>query len=73
MNQGDKLYFSNGVLFDSTQTSYAFPQILRTNGLNAGYYRGDVLTFSALSGTPANGGDIPGHAAFGSRIAVLVV
>lgn len=72
-NQNDKLYFSNGVLFDATQSSYSFPQILRTNGLNAGYYRGDVLTFSALAGTIPNGGSIPGHAAFGSRLAVQMV
>jgi len=72
-NQNDKLYFSNGVLFDATQTSYSFPQILRTNGLNAGYYRGDVLTFAALAGTIPNGGPIPGHAAFGARLAVQVV
>jgi hypothetical protein len=73
MNQDDQLYFSNGILFDATQSSYSFPQILRTNGLNAGHYRGDTLTFTALSGTPANGGEIPGHAAFGSRLAVQVV
>src|SRR6185436_11037972 len=71
-NQNDKLYFSNGVLFDATQTRYSFPQILRTNGLNAGYYRGDVITFAALSGTIPNGGPIPGHAAFGSQLAVEV-
>jgi hypothetical protein len=46
---------------------------LRTNGLNAGYYRGDVLTFTALAATVPNGGPIPGHAAFGSRLAVQVV
>src|SRR5205085_8776513 len=48
-------------------------QILRTNGLNAGHYRGDVLTFSALAGTEVNGGPIPGHAAFGSKLAIQVV
>lgn len=72
-NQNAKLYFSNGVAFDATQSSYAFPQILRTNGLNAGYYRGDTISFSALAGTPANGGPIPGQAAFGARLAVQVV
>jgi hypothetical protein len=72
-NQNDRLFFSNGVLFDATATNYSLPQILRTNGLNAGYFRGDVLTFSALAGTVPNGGPIPGHAAFGSRLAVQVV
>lgn len=72
-NQNDRLYFSNGGGFDATSSSFSFPQILRTNGLNAGHYRGDALTFSALAGTPENGGPIPGHAAFGSRLAVQVV
>lgn len=72
-NQGDKLYFSNGAGFDATKSSYSLPQILRTNGLNAGHYRGDALTFSALPGTTDNGGPIPGHAAFGARLAVQVV
>jgi hypothetical protein len=72
-NQNDKCYFSNGNLFDATLTSYAFPQILRTNGLNAGYYRGDALTFSALAATPPKGGPIPGSAALGSRLAIQVV
>lgn len=72
-NQGDKAYFSNGIHFDATQGSFSFPQILRTNGLNAGYYRGDTLTFSSLAGTIPNGGPIPGHASFGSRLAVQVV
>lgn len=72
-NQNDKLYFSNGVLFDATQSTFFFPQVLRTNGFNAGYYRGDALTFAALAATIPNGGPIPGHAAFGSRLAVQVV
>jgi hypothetical protein len=72
-NQNNKLYFSNGTAFDATQTSYSLPQILRTNGLNKGCYRGDTLTFSALSATDANGGEIPGHAALGSQLAVQVV
>jgi hypothetical protein len=72
-NQNDKLNFSNGVLFDATLSSYSLPQILRTNGMNAGHYRGDALTFSALAGTIPNGGPIPGHAAFGSQLAVQVV
>ncbi|MFO1512169.1 MAG: hypothetical protein U1F83_04520 [Verrucomicrobiota bacterium] len=72
-NQNDKLFFSNGSAFDANLGNYSFPQILRTNGLNAGYYRGDVLTFTALAGTLANGGPITNHAAFGSRLAVQVV
>jgi hypothetical protein len=72
-NQNEKLFFSNGILFDSAATNYSLPQILRTNGFNAGHYRGDVLTFSALAGTVSNGGPIPGHAAFGSKLAVEVV
>jgi hypothetical protein len=75
-NQNDKLYFSNGLLFDARLTNFSFPQILRTNGLNKNFYRGDVLTFTALPGTELNGGPIgptPGHAAFGSRLAVQVV
>jgi hypothetical protein len=72
-NQNDKLYFSNGNVFDATLSSYALPQILRTNGLNADYYRGDAITFSALPATPTNGGPVAGCAVFGSRLAVQVV
>lgn len=71
--QGDKATFSNGFLFDATKNTYYLPQILRTNGLNKGYYRGDALTFSALPATIPNGGPIQGHAAFGARLAVQVV
>lgn len=72
-NQNDKLNFSNGAQFNATLSSYAFPQIQRTNGLNAGYYRGDAVTFSALAGTIPNGGPIAGAAALGARLAVQVV
>lgn len=72
-NQGGQAFFSNGALFDSTLSSYSLPQILRTNGLNAGHYRGDALTFSALAATIPNGGPIPGHAAFGAQLGVQVV
>lgn len=72
-NQGDQCSFSNGHVFDATLSSYALPQILRTNGLNAGYYRGDALTFSALPATSINGGPVEGCAAFGARLAVEVV
>ena len=77
-NQNDKLYFSNGTLFDAGLSIYALPQILRTNGLNTGFYRGDALTFSALPATPANGGPITNqsgtlNAALGAQLAVQVV
>ena len=65
---GDPLSFSNGAL-----GPVALPQILRTNGLNAGHYRGDALTFSALAAMPGNGGPVAGHAALGARLAVQVV
>ncbi|HAM72862.1 MAG TPA: hypothetical protein DCM86_14575 [Verrucomicrobiales bacterium] len=71
-NQGDPLLFTNGSLFDATRTNGALPQILRTNGLNAGYYRGDALTFSALAATPVNGGPVALHAALGARIGIQV-
>lgn len=72
-NQNNKLWFSNGALFDARVGGASLTQILRTNGLNAGYYRGDTLTFTSLAGTTPNGGPIPWHAAFGSRLAVQVV
>jgi hypothetical protein len=72
-NQNDKLRFSNGSSFDATLSSFSFPQVLRTNGLNTGHHRGDVITFTGLAALPENGGPIVGHAAFGSRLAVQVV
>ena len=74
-NQNDKLYFSNGSAFDAGKSTFAFPQILRTNGLNTGYYRGEVgqITFASLAGTIDNGGPIPGSAALGAQLAVQVV
>ena len=71
-NQNDKLFFSNGGGFDATLSSYSFPQVLRTNGLNAEHYRGEVISFTALAALPDNGGPIPGHAAFGAQLAVQV-
>ncbi len=61
------------MVFDARLSSYSFPQVLRTNGLNTGYFRGEVITFSALAATIPNGGPIPGHAAFGAQLAVQVV
>jgi len=72
-NHNDQLFFSNGRLFDATLSEHSFPQILRTNGPNAGYYRGDVLTFSAIPATQANGGPVPTSAALGARLAVQLV
>lgn len=86
-NQNDKLYVYNGYQFDANTTNYAFPQILRTNGLNAGYYRGEAsqITFAALGATGDNSeGQGPIYftnlvgvpfynPAVGSRIAVQVV
>ncbi len=72
-NQNDKLFFSNGGGFNALLTSYTFPQVLRTNGLNAGHYRGEVISFTALAALPENGGPITGHAAFGAQLAVQVV
>lgn len=71
-NQNDKLLFSNGNNFEATLTTFSFPQVLRTNGLNAGYHRGDVLTFSALPATPENNGPITNCAAPGARLAIQV-
>ena len=72
-NQNDKLFFSNGTSLAATLSSFALPQILRTNGLNTGYYRGDNITFTALAATPVNGGPVAGCAAFGAQLAVQVV
>ncbi|MFO1500113.1 MAG: hypothetical protein U1G07_17275 [Verrucomicrobiota bacterium] len=72
-NQNGKCSFSNGGLFDASASGVSLPQVLRTNGLNAGYFRGDALTFSALAATTSNGGPIPGAAALGARLAVQVV
>jgi hypothetical protein len=71
-NQNDRCLFSNGALFDATLSGFSFPQILRTNGLNAGNYRGDALTFSALAATTDNGGPITNCAALGAQLAVQV-
>ncbi len=72
-NQNARCSFGNGSVFDARLSSISLPQVLRTNGLNAGYYRGDALTFSALAALPDNGGPVAGHAAFGARLAVQVV
>ncbi|MFZ9856684.1 MAG: hypothetical protein ACO3I0_16350, partial [Limisphaerales bacterium] len=68
----DPLLFTNGHLFD-TSSGYRFPMVLRDQGLNAGNFRGDVLTFTALSSTDLGTGQLLGRALLGSRLAVEVV
>jgi hypothetical protein len=71
-NQNDRLAFTVASLFD-TNSGFKFPMVLRTNGLNAGYYRGDVLTFTALPATDLGTGQLLGRALLGSRLAVQLV
>jgi len=72
-NAGDnRLAFTVANLFD-VASGYRHPMVLRTNGLNAGHYRGDVLTFTALSATDIGTGQLPGRALLGARLAVQVV
>ncbi len=71
-NVQDALQFTTGHLYD-TQSGYRFPMVLRDRGLNAGYFRGDVLTFTALSSTDLGTGQLVGRALLGSRLAVEVV
>ena len=71
-NVHDALLFTTGPLYD-TQSGYRFPMVMRDRGLNAGYFRGDVLTFTALSSTDLGTGQLPGRALLGSRLAVEVV
>ncbi len=71
-NVNDALLFTNGSLFDP-QSGYKLPMVLRTNGLNNGYFRGDSLTFTALSATDLGTGQVRGRALLGSRLAVELV
>lgn len=71
-NQNDALVFTVASLFD-TNSGYKLPMVLRTNGFNAGYYRGDTLTFTALSATDLGTGQVLGRALLGSRLAVELV
>jgi len=68
----DALVFTVASLFD-TQSGYRLPMVQRTRGLNAGYFRGDTLTFTVLSATDLGTGQMPGRALLGSRLAVEVV
>lgn len=71
-NQNDALVFTVASLFD-TRSGYKLPMVLRTQGFNAGYYRGDTLTFTALSATDLGAGQVLGRALLGSRLAVQLV
>lgn len=71
-NQNDALAFTVASLFD-TNSGFSLPMVLRTNGLNAGFYRGDTLTFTALSATDLGTGQVLGRALLGSRLAVQLV
>ncbi len=70
-NSGDALVFTVASLFD-TRSGYQLPMVLRTNGNNTGHYRGDSLTFTALSATDLGTGQVLGRALLGSRLAVQV-
>lgn len=71
-NLNDALVFTVASLFD-TASGYKHPMAFRTNGLNAGYFRGDALTFTALSATDLGTGQVLGRALLGSRLAVQLV
>lgn len=71
-NANDALLFTNGSLFDP-QSGYKLPMLLRTNGLNQGFLRGDSLTFTALSAIDLGTGQVKGRALLGSRLAVELV
>ncbi len=67
---GSPLYFANGASF-LTNSGYALPLKLATNGAFAGYYRG-TLTFTALASTENFGGPTFGHAAPGAHLQLQV-
>ena len=71
-NLNDALVFTVASLFD-THSGYSLPMVLRTNGFNSGFYRGDSLTFTALSATDLGTGQVLGRALLGSRLAVQLV
>ena len=71
-NLNDALAFTVASLFD-TNSGYSLPMVLRTTGFNSGYYRGDSLTFTALSATDLGTGQVLGRALLGSRLAVQLV
>jgi hypothetical protein len=69
---GDPLAFTVAALFD-TNSGYKLPLVFRTNGLNAGFYRGDTVTFTVLAATDLGTGQLSGRALLGSRLAVELV
>ncbi len=71
-NQNDGLVFTTAALFE-VRSGYKLPMVLRTAGNNAGYYRGDTLTFTALAATDIGTGQLSGRALLGSRLAVQLV
>lgn len=71
-NLQDALSFTVASVFD-TNSGFRLPMVLRNTGLNSGYYRGDTLTFTALSATDLGTGQVLGRALLGSRLAVQVV
>lgn len=71
-NRSAPLVFTVASLFD-TNSGYKLPMVLRTTGFNAGHYRGDTLTFTALSATDIGTGQLLGRALLGSRLAVELV
>jgi hypothetical protein len=71
-NLNDALTFTVASLYD-TNSGFRLPMVLRTTGLNVGFYRGDTLTFTALSSTDLGTGQVLGRALLGSRLAVQVV
>ena len=70
-NIHDTLAFTVAAFYD-TQSGYKFPMAFRSQGLNAGYHRGDVLTFTALPSTDLGTGQLLGRPLLGSRLAVQI-
>ena len=67
---GSPLYFANGFNF-LTNSGYAQPLKLETNGPFAGVYRGSIL-FTSLPATENYGGPAFGHAASGAHLELRV-
>lgn len=72
LTPGSPLLFTTASSFEAASGWY-LPMVLRIAGLNAGFYRGDVLTFTALAAADQGTGQLEGRALFGSRLAVQVV
>lgn len=67
---GSPLYFANGFNF-LTNSGYAQPLKLETNGPFAGNFRGSI-TFTSLPATENYGGPAFGHAAMGAHLELRV-